>query len=188
MKIGVLSLQGGVVEHLNKIRKIGHSGVEVKTSKDLENIDKIILPGGESTTIGKLMRITGIIEPLKEKIKEGMPVWGTCAGMILLSKEIENDSRKHLELMNIKVRRNGFGTQINSFKINQIIKPVSEFPIELVFIRAPYVVEVKDSVEVLSTVYEKIVAVREKNMVATAFHPELTESTEFYKYFINEVQ
>lgn len=188
MNIGVLSLQGGVIEHLNKIKELGHNGVEVKSVKDLENIDKIILPGGESTTIGKLLKITGLIDPLKEKIKEGMPVWGTCAGMILLSKEIENDSRRHLELMNIKVQRNGFGTQINSFKINKIIKSVSEIPMDLVFIRAPYVVEAKSNVEVLCKALDKIVAVREKNMVATAFHPELTESNEFYKYFINMVE
>ena len=104
MKIGVLSLQGGVIEHINQIKSLGYEPVEVKKESDLDIIDAIILPGGESTTMGKLLNVTNLMEPLKNKILEGMPVWGTCAGMILLAKDIENDKRRHLGVMNIKVK------------------------------------------------------------------------------------
>ncbi|MBC2478399.1 pyridoxal 5'-phosphate synthase glutaminase subunit PdxT, partial [Clostridium beijerinckii] len=148
MKVGVLSLQGDVLEHLNQIKHLGHIGVEVKKEKDLNDIDAIILPGGESTTIGKLLKITGLMEPLRNKIRNGLPTWGTCAGMILLADEIEGQE-EYLKVMNIKVRRNAFGTQIDSFRVYESISTVSEEKIELVFIRAPYIVDVKETVEVL---------------------------------------
>lgn len=185
MNIGVLSLQGGVIEHINAIKKLGHSAVEVKKEEDLNNIDAIILPGGESTTMGRLLNVTGLMNPLKEKILNGLPVWATCAGMILLAKEIENDSRRHLQLMDIKVKRNAFGSQIDSFSIKKIIPAVSPNEIELVFIRAPYITEAKDNVEILYKLDNNIVAVRQDNMIATSFHPELTEDTTFLEYFIN---
>lgn len=185
MKIGVLALQGGVVEHINHIKRSGHEGVEVKSEKDLEDLNGIILPGGESTTMGKLLNVTGLMEPLKDKIKNGLPTWGTCAGMILLAKEIENDDKRHLELMNISVKRNAFGTQIDSFKTLKLIKEVSDEPIELVFIRAPYITEVGENVSILSTVEGNVVAAFEKNMLVTSFHPELTDDTRFFQYFIN---
>ena len=116
MKIGVLSLQGGVIEHIKQVKKLGYDPVEVKKESDLDVIDAIILPGGESTTIGKLLNVTNLMEPLRNKILEGLPVWGTCAGMILLAKDIENDDRRHLGVMDIRVRRNAFGTQIDSFR------------------------------------------------------------------------
>lgn len=184
MNIGVLALQGGVIEHLNHIEALGHTAIEVKKEEDLEIIDAIILPGGESTTMGKLLNVTGLMEPLRNKIKEGLPTWGTCAGMILLAKEIENDTRKHLALMDIKVRRNAFGTQIDSFKVSQKVDVVGDKPIELVFIRAPYVTEVSNNVEVLCKVDGNIVAVKQDDMLATSFHPELTDDTSFLKYFI----
>lgn len=186
MNIGVLSLQGGVVEHLNQIKKLGFNAIEVKEPKDLEDLNGLILPGGESTTMGKLLNLTGLMEPMRNKIKEGLPTWGTCAGMILLAKDIENDKRKHLSLMNIKVKRNAFGTQIDSFKINKVIHTISINTLELVFIRAPFVTEVGDNVEILCEVNDNIVAVREKRMLATSFHPELTSNLEFLSYFINE--
>ena len=185
MKIGVLSLQGGVIEHINQIKSLGYEPVEVKKESDLDSIDAIILPGGESTTIGKLLNVTNLMEPLRNKILEGMPVWGTCAGMILLAKDIENDKRRHLGVMDIKVRRNAFGTQIDSFKTKKVIKEVSENPLELVFIRAPFITEVKDNVKVLCEVNDNIVAVRQDNMIATSFHPELTNDLTFLKYFLN---
>lgn len=185
MNIGVLAFQGGVIEHLNHITILGHNAIEVKKVEDLDKIDAIILPGGESTTIGKLLNVTGMMEPLKNKIIKGLPTWGTCAGMILLAKEIDNDDRRYLSLMNIKVKRNAFGTQIDSFKTNKIIKEVSNYPIELVFIRAPYVIETSGKVESLCSVEDNIVAVKEKNMLATSFHPELTDDTRFLEYFIN---
>lgn len=188
MKIGVLSFQGGVIEHIKHINALGHDAIEVKDNKDLDNIDAIILPGGESTTIGKLLNITGLLEPLRDKIKEGLPTWGTCAGMILLAKEIENDKVRHLAIMNIKVKRNAFGTQIDSFKEIGCVKGIKDRNIELVFIRAPYITEVGDDVEILCRVRDKIVAAKEKNIVVTSFHPELTEDLRFLKYFIENIK
>lgn len=187
MNIGVLSLQGGVIEHIKQITELGHNPVEVKKVEDLKHVQGIILPGGESTTMGKLLNVTGLMEPLRQKIRGGLPTWGTCAGMILLAKEIENDDKRHITLMNIKVKRNAFGTQVDSFKTNKIVKNVSDKAIELVFIRAPYVTEISNEVEVLCKVDDKIVAVREKNIVATSFHPELTPDVTFLRYFINKV-
>lgn len=187
MNIGVLALQGGVIEHINKIREVNENPVLVKTQDDLNKIDKLILPGGESTTIGKLLRVTNLLEPLKQKIEHGLPVWGTCAGMILLAKDIDNDNRRHLEVMDIRVRRNGFGSQVDSFKMKKKIEDVSDNDIDLVFIRAPFVVETGNDVKILSEIDGKIIAVRQNNMVATSFHPELTESLDFYRYFIKDV-
>lgn len=187
MKIGVLSLQGGVIEYVNQIERLGHESVEVKKESDLDIIDAIILPGGESTTMGKLLNVTNLMEPLRNKILEGLPVWGTCAGMILLAKDIENDDRRHLGVMDIKVRRNAFGTQIDSFRTKKVIEKISKDEMELVFIRAPYVIETNKNVEVLCRVENKIVAVRENNILATSFHPELTEDLRFLNYFIEGI-
>ena len=187
MNIGVLALQGGVIAHLKQIEALGHKGIEVKVAEDLEKIDAIILPGGESTTIGKLLRITGLMECLREKIQGGMPVWGTCAGMILLAKEIEYEPFNYLGVMDIKVRRNAFGTQIDSFKTKKVIKSVSDKEIELVFIRAPYVLEAGDDVDILCEVNGNIVAARQGNILATSFHPELTNDLSFMKFFIEEM-
>ena len=187
MNIGVLALQGGVIEHLKQIEALGHKGIEVKVAEDLEKIDAIILPGGESTTIGKLLRITGLMEFLREKIQGGMPVWGTCAGMILLAKEIEYEPFNYLGVMDIKVRRNAFGTQIDSFKTKKVIKSVSDKEIELVFIRAPYVLEAGTDVDILCKVNGNIVAARQGNILATSFHPELTNDLSFMKFFIEEM-
>lgn len=187
MNIGVLSFQGGVSEHLKQIKQLGANGIEVKTEADLNNIDAIILPGGESTTMGKLLNITGMMEPLRDKIKAGLPTWGTCAGMILLAKEIENDDRRHIALMDITVKRNAFGSQIDSFTTKKVIKEVSPKELELVFIRAPYITEIKDNVKVFCTVDNNIVGVKQENMIATSFHPELTDDTTFLKYFLEKV-
>lgn len=187
MNIGVLAFQGGVIEHINQIKSLGHNGIEIRTKEELNNIDAIILPGGESTTIGKLLKVTGLMEPLREKILNGLPTWGTCAGMILLAKEIENEDTKHLGVMDIKVRRNAFGAQIDSFKTKSIIDKVSENEIELVFIRAPYILEAADNVDVLCKIDNNIVAVKQNNILATSFHPELTDDTTVMKYFIEEV-
>ena len=187
MKVGVLSFQGGVIEHLNQIKALGHVGVHVKKEKDLNDINAIILPGGESTAIGSLLKITGLIEPLKEKIKNGLPTWGTCAGMILLAKEIEDQETKHLQLMDIKVRRNAFGTQIDSFRTQKLIEDVSKEEMELVFIRAPYITEVKENIKILCEVDNKIVAARQDNIIVTSFHPELTNDLRFLDYFLKNV-
>ncbi|EHI96868.1 Glutamine amidotransferase subunit pdxT [Clostridium sp. DL-VIII] len=187
MKVGVLSLQGGVIEHLNQIKLLGHTAVEVKKEEDLDDIAAIILPGGESTTIGKLLKITGLMEPLSEKIRSGLPTWGTCAGMILLAKEIEGQEEKYLQLMDIRVKRNAFGTQVDSFKANEVIEEVSKDKVELVFIRAPYIIEAKDNVKILCKIDNKIVAAKQDNIVVTAFHPELTADLSFLNYFLESI-
>ena len=185
MKIGVLSLQGGVIEHINHINKLGHEGVEIKKIEDIKDLRGIILPGGESTTIGKLLRETKMLTILREKIFSGFPVWGTCAGMILLAKYIEDSSQGHLKVMDIKVKRNAYGSQVDSFKKNAIINEISSDPIPLIFIRAPLITEVFEDVKIICTVDDKIVAARQNNMFATSFHPEITDNLEVHRYFVN---
>ena len=187
MKIGVLALQGGFQEHIHHINELGYDGVLVKTVEDLKNIKALIIPGGESTTMGKLLKVTGLLSPLKEMIKNGLPVWGTCAGMILLAKNIYGETVTHLGVMDISVRRNAYGTQLDSFSTQIKLDEVDSNPLDLVFIRAPYVSEVKNSVNVLAKVNNNIVAVRENNMLATSFHPELTSNTSFHKYFLKTI-
>lgn len=188
MKIGVLAFQGGVIEHINQIKLLGYDAIEVRKKEDLENIDAIILPGGESTTIGRLLNVTGLMNPLKEKINKGMPVWGTCAGMILLSKKIEGQKDNYLGLMDITVRRNAYGSQIDSFRIEKVIKKISDKPIELVFIRAPFITEVNDNVEVIYELDGNVVAAKENNILVSSFHPELTKDLSFLKYFIKMIE
>lgn len=183
MKIGILGFQGAVIEHQRHIEKIGHEAIIVRYPEQLAELDGIILPGGESTTIGKLLNRTGMMEPLRERIREGLPVWGTCAGMILLAKELENDSVRHLAVMDITVKRNAYGTQIDSFDVNVEIPEVSTGDIPLVFIRAPYITSVGEGVKVISRIDGHIVAARENNMLVTSFHPELTDCSAFHRYF-----
>ena len=183
--IGILGFQGAIIEHQQHVEKLGHNAIIVRYPEQLEELDGIILPGGESTTMGKLLHRTGIMQLLHDKIQHGLPVWGTCAGMILLAKEIDNDSTKHLALMDIVVRRNAYGTQIDSFNTAVNIEELSEDPIPLVFIRAPYIVRVGEAVNILCKVNENIVAARENKILVTSFHPELTKNLAFHQYFIN---
>lgn len=187
IKIGVLSLQGGVEEHLHHLRVLGCDTIEIKKPCQLDSIQGLILPGGESTTIGKLMKITGLFEKLKLKINEGLPVWGTCAGMILLAKNLYNDPTKHLEVLDIEVKRNGYGRQLDSFTTSKIIPKINKTePVSMVFIRAPYITKILSSnVEILCEIDNKIVAVKEGNIIASSFHPELTSDLKFHKYFIS---
>lgn len=185
-KVGVLSLQGAVIEHITMLKQLPTIvPVEVKSKNDILKIDGLILPGGESTTIGNLLKKFDLHNIINQRIKKGMPVWGTCAGMILLAKEIENQDSNHLGVMDFKVKRNGYGAQLDSFVTNTYVSLLNK-NLDLVFIRAPYVVSHKDSVNVLCTVNGKIVAVRQDNMLATAFHPELTPEIDFHRYFVND--
>lgn len=186
-KIGVLALQGAFKEHIKVINSLGHEAVEIRKAKQLENLDGIILPGGESTTIGKLLNDFKIKEVLVNKINNGLPVWGTCAGMILLAKELDGNEDAYLKVMDIKVRRNAYGTQLDSFVTKEVVEGVSEKEIPMVFIRAPYIVDMGEKVELLHKVGENIVAARQVNMVATSFHPELTDDKTFHEYFINMI-
>ena len=188
VKIGVLALQGSVIEHISMLNSIdGVEAVEVRCIEDIDTLSGIILPGGESTTISKLLTDFEIIEPLRQKIKQGMPVWGTCAGMILLAKNIINEENSHLGLMDITVKRNAYGSQLDSFKTLVNIPDVSNNEIPLVFIRAPWVEGVEDSVKILASIDDRIIAVEQDNMLATSFHPELTDDLCFHKYFANKV-
>lgn len=186
--IGVLSYQGSVIEHMKALERLdGVRAVEVNKPNILSEIDGLILPGGESTTISKLMNIFGMTEPIKKRIQDGMPVWGTCAGLILLAKSILGEA-PHLGVMDITVKRNAYGAQIDSFKTTAVIPEVSSKAVELVFIRAPRIEAVENDASVLCTVDNHIVAARQNNMLATSFHPELTEDSSFHNYFANMVR
>lgn len=187
IKVGVLDLQGSVTEHIKILEKIDDiEAVRVKYKEDLDNVQGIILPGGESTTLGKLLKEFHIYDVLKEKIEKGLPAWGTCAGMILLAKDIEGQEEKYLKTIDIKVKRNAYGSQLNSFSTEEVIEEVDKEPIELVFIRAPYITTVGSNVAILKKVKGDIVAAKEKNVLVTSFHPELTEDVRFHKYFIEK--
>lgn len=187
MKIGVLAMQGAYAEHISILKSLEVHTVEIRNKEDLKEIDGLIIPGGESTTMGKLIRALDIYEDLKEKIESGLPVWGTCAGMILLAKSIYEDDTKHLATMDIEVRRNAYGRQLGSFGTKSFVKGIGE-DVEMIFIRAPYIESVGKKVEVLSVIDGNIVAAKENNMLVTSFHPELTEDNRVHKYFVNLVK
>lgn len=187
MKIGILALQGAFLEHKNILDYLKIDNCLVKTKEQLEDIDGIILPGGESTAMGKLLRDFNILEPLKEKIKNGLPVFGTCSGMILLAEKLSNSETVHLGVMGIEVKRNAYGRQLGSFEIEEDFKGINK-KVKMVFIRAPYVENIKEGVEILATVNGNITAVREKNMLAVSFHPELTNDTSVLEYFLDIIK
>lgn len=189
IKIGVLAFQGSIKEHIYSLSQLENVSVlEVKNKEDLNKVSGLILPGGESTVIGKLIREFDMAEPIIKKVKEGMPIWGTCAGMILLAKEIVNESYKHLGLMDIDVRRNAYGGQLDSFISTISIPKISQNEIPLVFIRSPWVEKVSEDVEVLATLEDRIIAVKQANMLATSFHPELTKSIAVHRFFVELVK
>lgn len=181
--IGVLACQGAFLEHAQALRRLGVPAREVRLPQDLEGLDGLIIPGGESTTIGKLMLNDSLFEPVKARAREGMPVWGTCAGMIMLAKDVGHE-QPVLGLMDIKVKRNAFGRQVDSFETDLDVARVGD-NFHAVFIRAPLVEEVGEGVDVLARLPDGIiVAVQEGTLLATAFHPELTEDTRFHEYFL----
>jgi 5'-phosphate synthase pdxT subunit len=187
MKIGVLALQGAFIEHEKKLRELGAEAVEVRKPEDLEGLDGLIIPGGESTTIGKLAVTFGLIEPLR-KFAQEKPTWGTCAGMIFLAKDIGIDRQPILGLMDITVNRNAFGRQVDSFEAELLVSQLGDEPFHAVFIRAPVVTKVGEGVDVLATLGDgKVVATQAGHLLATAFHPELTADNRFHKYFLEMV-
>jgi 5'-phosphate synthase pdxT subunit len=187
MKIGVLALQGAVAEHIKLINKAGGEGVVVKKTEQLNEVDGIIIPGGESTTIGKLMRTFNFIKELQSFSQQGKPVFGTCAGLIVIAKEITGQPEAHLELMDIKVARNAFGRQRESFETDLAIKGIAD-DVRAVFIRAPLIEEVGEGVEVLATYRDQIVAARQGHLLAASFHPELTDDERMHAYFLDMVR
>ena len=183
-KVGVLALQGSFAEHLAVLRQIPNvEAIAVKTIAELEAVDRLIIPGGESTAIGKLLRKTGMLPLLQKRIEEGLAVWGTCAGLILLAKRIVGEE-PYLDAMDITVKRNAYGSQLDSFSCEQIIPAISAKPIHLVFIRAPWIEAVGPEVEVLAERDGRIIAAKQGRLLATSFHPELTQDTSVYEYFL----
>jgi pyridoxal 5'-phosphate synthase pdxT subunit len=187
-RIGVLSLQGDFAEHVQAFREIGAFCDPVKKPDDVRACAGLVLPGGESTTIGKLCVRFGVGEAILDLARRGAPMWGTCAGMILLAKEIEESDQWRLGLMDIAVRRNAFGRQVDSFETDLDVAGLPGGPVHTVFIRAPYVTRVSGDARVLAEVEGKIVAVRQGQFLATAFHPELTDDRRLEEYFAGMVK
>ncbi|MDP9382054.1 MAG: pyridoxal 5'-phosphate synthase glutaminase subunit PdxT [Chloroflexota bacterium] len=187
-RIGVLALQGDFKEHAAMLRQIGADPVEVRRAEQLDGLDGLIIPGGESTTIGKLMVSYELLEPLRKLIESGRPVWGTCAGMIVLAKDLGGLRQPLVGALDVRVRRNAFGRQLDSFETDIPMPEVGDEPVHAVFIRAPLVESVGEGVEVLGTLEDgTIVAVRQGNLLATSFHPELTGDSRFHLYFLQMV-
>lgn len=187
IKIGVLGLQGAVAEHVRMLETAGVEVMVVKKVEELAELDGLVIPGGESTTISKLMNKYGFMDAIREFAHDGKPLMGTCAGAILLANRINGQDDAHLNLMDVKVERNAFGRQKESFEVALPIEGVAtDFP--AVFIRAPYIMEVGEKGQVLSQYEEKIVAAKEGQYLACAFHPELTEDNRFHQYFVDMVR
>ena len=183
MTIAVLAVQGAFIEHEKKLEKLGVSCVELRKAEDFaQHYDGLVLPGGESTVQGKLLKELGMFDTIKSQIESGMPVLATCAGMILLAEELEGGEVGHLQTMPVTVKRNAYGRQLGSFHTEAVVEGIGEVP--MTFIRAPYVAEVGDGVQILAKAEEKIVAVKYKNQLALAFHPELDENDEIHKVFL----
>lgn len=187
MRIGILAVQGAFIEHKHMLDKLNIESFEIRHKKDLEQeMDGLILPGGESTVIGKLVKELELYVTLKQKIEAGLPVLGTCAGLILLAEHISNDERNYFGTLPITVKRNAYGRQLGSFQTIEEVKNIGRIP--MTFIRAPYVEAIHKDVEILAKVDGAIVAVQYKNQLGVAFHPELTEDISLHKYFIGMVE
>ena len=186
MKIGILALQGAFAEHERVLERLGVKNVELRNLEDFQKYQKelsgLILPGGESTTMGKLLRDQDMLIPIREAILSGLPVFGTCAGLILLAKEITSQDESHLGTMDMVVERNAYGRQLGSFYTEAECKGVGKIP--MTFIRGPIISSVGEDVEILAIVDNQIVAAQEKNMLVTSFHPELTDDVRLHQYFI----
>jgi len=187
MIIGVLALQGAVAEHIRSIELAGGQGIAVKKIEQLAEIDGLIIPGGESTTIGKLMRKYGFMEAIREYAGQGMPIFGTCAGLIVLAERLEGAEEPHLALMDMTVTRNAFGRQRESFETDLDVIGI-DTPLRAVFIRAPLITEVGDQVQVLSEYKGEIVTARQGNLLASSYHPELTDDYRLHELFIRIAQ
>lgn len=186
MKIGILALQGAFAEHERVLERLGVENVELRNLEDFQKYQKelsgLILPGGESTTMGKLLRDQDMLIPIREAILSGLPVFGTCAGLILLAKEITSQDESHLGTMDMVVERNAYGRQLGSFYTEAECKGVGKIP--MTFIRGPIISSVGEDVEILAIVDNQIVAAQEKNMLVTSFHPELNDDVRLHQYFI----
>jgi len=192
-RIGILAFQGDFREHARAVERLGAESCLVRLPRDLEGVDALILPGGESTVMGKLMMAYDVVEPLRKLLAQGIPAWGTCAGMILLSQATDNAlaGQPLLASINMRTRRNAFGAQRESFETMLAIPAIGPEPYHAVFIRGPVVEEVGEGVEVLARIdapEPNIVAVRQNRLLATAFHPEVTGDLRFHEYFLGMVR
>lgn len=187
MRIAVLAVQGAFIEHEIVLRDLDVDCFEIRQSSDLlQDFDGLVLPGGESTVMGKLLKESNLFEPLKNKITHGTPVLATCAGLILLADKLQNDDTRHFQTLPVTVKRNAYGRQLGSFETVAEMNGIGKVP--MTFIRAPYIAETIPDVDVLAKVDNKIVAVRYKNQLAMSFHPELTKDNSIHKYFVQMVQ
>jgi 5'-phosphate synthase pdxT subunit len=188
VKVGVLALQGDFREHREVLERVEATAREVRLPQDLEGLDGLILPGGESTAIVRLMRSSHLLEPLRKLAADGFPMWGTCAGMILLAKRLDATGIPGLEAMDIGVRRNAFGRQVDSFEADLAVPVLGDPPFHAVFIRAPVIVEVGPDVEILARLPDGApVAARQGHLLATAFHPELTRDDRLHQFFLQRI-
>lgn len=186
MTIAVLAVQGAFAEHEVMLRKLGADVIELRKAEDLEqSFDGLVLPGGESTVQGKLLKELGMYEKLRKRIEEGMPVLATCAGLILLAKELSNDTKRYFQTLPVTVKRNAYGRQLGSFFCQEEIEGIGTYPME--FIRAPYIEAAEPEVSVLAKVDGQIVAVQYQNQLGMSFHPELTDDTRIHERFLKLV-
>ena len=183
MKTGVLALQGDFREHVRTLSSVGAAAIEVRTAAQLADVDRLVIPGGESTTIGKLARTYELVDPIRERARDGMPVFGTCAGMIVLAERVV-DGDPLLSLMDVTVRRNAYGRQVDSFEADVDVEGI-DHPVRGVFIRAPWIEEVGSDVRVLSTFETHPVILQQGNLLAASFHPELIGETSLHEYFLS---
>jgi 5'-phosphate synthase pdxT subunit len=194
VRVGVLALQGAFIEHINRLRRLGVDAVEVRLPEKLDSLDGLIIPGGESTTIGKLGVQYGLVEPIRAMARDGKPIWGTCAGMILLARDIGDGGHPPIGLMDVTVQRNAFGRQVDSFEVDldvPVLDAVSEpgekgRAFHSVFIRAPLIQAVGSDVKVLARLMDgSIVSAQQGRLLTTSFHPELTPDLRFHRYFLS---
>jgi len=188
MRVGVLALQGTFIEHIDLLQRLSVEAPPIRLPRELDTLDGLIIPGGESTTMLRLMKSFGLFEPIRRMARDGLPIWGTCAGMILLARSVSNYEMETLGLMDVKVRRNAFGSQIDSFEADLEICSADEEPFHAVFIRAPVIEEPTEGVEILARLPDgTIVAARQRLLLACAFHPEFTHDLRFHSYFLDIV-
>ena len=186
MRIGVLASQGAFAEHIAALQKLGVETVPIRLPSHLHDLDGLIIPGGESTSISHLMLAYNLMDEIRRLAENGLPIFGTCAGMILLAKEIPDSDVEPLGLMDMSVKRNAFGRQVDSFETELAIPALGEKPFHAVFIRAPIIQQVNGNIEILAELNDgNVVAVKQENLIATAFHPELTDDLRFHQYFLN---
>jgi 5'-phosphate synthase pdxT subunit len=188
MRVGVLALQGTFVEHIDLLQQLSVDAPPIRLPHELDTLDGLVIPGGESTTMLRLMTTFGLLEPIRRMAQRGLPIWGTCAGMILLAKIVSNYEMETLGLMDVKVRRNAFGSQVDSFEADLEVPRAGKGPFHAVFIRAPVIEEAAAGVEILAHLPDgTIVAARQNLLLACAFHPEFTHDPRFHSYFLSIV-